>query len=258
LFWRITLMSVARMFMYKENTWVGMVTSMVYFIIQILFIYFLFAAGNIDYLAGFDRHEIYLVFAFSQLVVIFIFWFVSDNVRDMIKGIYQGRLDFFLLKPVDPRFLIMYQRFSGSFTISIVLYLLFLFPYLFYVHDFQLGIIAWMQIIYILLVSLVIYTILFWLAGLANFYWPNFQGMLLFINNIGEVNRYPKSIYPYVMQFLLTFIYPIFLVENPIYNVLDDSFSWELGVQMGLMTVILVMIFLILWKDGLRRYGSAA
>ena len=111
---------------------------------------------------------------------------------------------------------------------------------------------------YILVISLVIYTILYWLAALANFYWPNFQGLLLFINNIAEVNRYPKTVYPYLMQFLLTFVFPIFLVENPIYNVLENSFSWEMGVQMGLMTLILGMIFLILWEDGLRRYSSAA
>ncbi|MBU0648241.1 ABC transporter permease [Patescibacteria group bacterium] len=257
-FGRITKMSLMRMFLYRVNSWTNMVAAAAYFVAQVLFIEYLLNAGSVGGIGGYSKSELYLVFAFSQVTIMFVFWFVTDNVVDTIRCIYRGQLDFYLIRPMNPVFLTMYQKFSGVQNLTIIGYLLVLFPYLLIKNDYGLDCIGWLQIGYVVFFSILIYSMLYWIAALVNFYWQNFWGLWWFINNTGDITRWPKNVYPYFLQVALTYLIPLFLIENPIYDILRGTFSFDLGLQILLVAVIMLVIIAILWKDGLKRYNSAA
>ena len=251
-------MSLMRQFLYRENVWLGLWGTLVYMLVQILFIKYLFGAGRVDYIGGYDIYQFYLMLAFGQVIITFVFWFVIESSYKATMQIYKGKLDYFFLRPMNIRFLMMHQEISGIQSLMTVAYLVIIFYYLFSRYDFGLTGWDWFLIVILLLVSMFVHLILHWLGVLINFYWPNFWGVWQFMGSISDISRNPKQVYPPFWQTILTYVIPIFLINNPIYYILDHSFSWEFGAQIGLIVVILLMIFMILWKDGLKRYSSAA
>lgn len=74
---------------------------------------------------------------------------------------------------------------------------------------------------------------------------------------IDQFSRYPKSVYPHALQFFLSFIIPIFVVINPIYNVIDGSFDkWKL-LEITSVTAVFTILAWTVWLKGLKRYASA-
>jgi ABC-2 type transport system permease protein len=229
-----------------------------YFVTQILLIKMLFVASGVDRIAGFSIDKIYLVFALSQISIIFVYVFIQSNTPLVINQINNGLLDFFLVKPADTKFLIMTQRFVAVQVYIIILYLIVFFPYLHYTGVLNL---TWQQfgwLFYITINSVLIHGLLLWIGAILNFVWPNFRIFHVFVNNTLDVIKYPKRIYPQVIQGFLTFLVPIFLIINPAFEVLKGSFGWADFVNIFLITLMFGLIFLNLFKYGLRRYNSAA
>ena len=255
---RIARMSVMRMLIYKVDALTVCITSVIYFLVQILFIKFLLESGNLQQIAGFDQIDLYLVFAFSQLVIIFVFFFVNENAVEAASRIYEGKLDFDLIKPVNTKFIIMFQRITGTHNLAIFMYLLILFPYIFSMKEYAFDWLDVIKIVYVYLISISVYTIIYWLAAVSNFFWPRFWGVFWFVNNMGDITRWPRWVYPEAMQLGLTIIFPMFLITNPLYNILNHTFTFEYGLQIGLITVVFFLILQLMWLEGLKRYNSAA
>jgi ABC-2 type transport system permease protein len=229
-----------------------------FFVTHILLIKMLFVVGGADQIAGFSIHQIYLVVALAQIAIFFVYVFIQSNTPLVINQINNGLLDFFLVKPASAKFLIMTQRFVAVQAYIIILYLMVFFPYLYYMGALDL---TWQQfgwLLYITINSILIHGLLLWIAAGLNFIWPNFRVLYLFINNTLNVTDYPKKIYPQVIQGFLTFIVPLFLIINPAYEVLEGSFGWDDFVNIFLITLMFGLIFLNLFKYGLKRYNSAA
>ena len=251
-------MSVQQAMMYRTDLVFGSITTIVYFLTQLLLIKFYFIAGGITKIAGYSVDDLYLVFAFSQVSIMFIFVFVRVNVRIVINQINEGKIDFLMMKPADSRFLIMFQKFEILQVFGMLVYMVIFAWYLFRYNDYYLLFYDWLVLLVILINSIILHAILYWLAGLLNLIWPKFLALWYLINNIYEIVKYPKKIYPGYFQEIFSIIFPIFLIVNPVFNVLDNSWSWNNLFQLMLVSAMFVMLFLVLFKYGLRRYGSAA
>ncbi len=251
-------MSVQQTMMYRTDMIFGSVTSVVYFLTQVLFIKYFFQAGNVKEIAGFDLNEVYLVFAMTQVLIYFIFVFVQPNARLVWRQIYTGGLDFMLVKPANAKFLMMFQHFVSVQSHVIILYMLVFFPYLYFTGVMNFEYWEWFAIIFVVLNSILIYSLLKWLSIIVCFIWPKLNAAWVFVGESFEVTKYPKKIYPTVMRNFLVFLFPMLLIINPVYEILDKSWGWDDFWQIFLVTGMFVMLFLVLFKYGLRRYGSAA
>ncbi len=128
IWWRILKMSLTQTMMYRVDMICGSVTSLMFFVTQILLIKLLYVAGDVDQIAGFTINQMYLVFALSQVAILFVFIFIQSNSPLVMRQINSGSLDFFLVKPANAKFLIMTQRFVALQAYVIILYLMFFIP----------------------------------------------------------------------------------------------------------------------------------
>ncbi len=256
--WRIARMSLATSLMYKTDWILGVFTTFSYSGLQIFFIAMLFSSGGLTRIVGFSVWQMVLVFMFGQIIYFFAFTFIFENVGLFRYKVMQGELDHFLLRPISPVFLLSFQKFGLVEASAIITYTLATLIYLFIRTDVLFSETQWLTIGVIFIGSLVLMSCIYWIAGLIFFYWPNFLAIWWMLNNISDVAKYPRRIYPSAMQWFLIFFIPLFCMVNPLYDVMDGSFDFWRGLDIFLVITMFVLIYLMMWKDGLRRYSSAA
>jgi len=250
-------MSMMQAMMYKIDFALASVTVVVYFLTQFLLIKMFFVAGGVLEIGGYRENDLYFVFTLAQLVVFTKFFVFRDSARITTNQIHTGSLDYILLRPASEKFLVTFQSFKSIHSFAILLYVIVALPYLYCVGGYNFNIFDWLTVLYLLFIGVLVYAIVYWIAVLLNFVWPRFHGLWMFVNEIGDIMKYPKNIYPDIVENFLTYIIPIFLVVNPVFKVIDNSFEWNDFWEINLVTLVFVLVYVLLWKVGLRRYNSA-
>lgn len=258
IFCRVARMSLITSLMYKLDWVLGVVTTFVYTVMQLLYIVIIFGAGGVVQIGGFTVWQVILVFILGQIVWMFAFIFVFENVSAFRTKVMQGELDHYLLKPVAPEYLISLQKFGLVEASAMIVYSLVSLLFIFLNGKMVFSFGQWFWIWLIGLGSVILTFCLYWIAGLVFFYWPNFYTAHWFLANTGDIGRYPRRVYPDIMQWVLIYVIPLMCVINPIYDVMENSWDFWRGLDVGLVIVLFVLIYVFMWKDGLRRYSSVA
>lgn len=91
----------------------------------------------------------------------------------------------------------------------------------------------------------------------VNFWTQDRVGLFPIAYNLITFGRYPMTIYPALVRFLLTFVLPYgFLAFYPAAGIMRDEFS-TLALLTPLVGLITFAVGLILWRFGLARYEGA-
>ena len=109
----------------------------------------------------------------------------------------------------------------------------------------------------ILVFSFLVYWCLFWIASLLWFFWPKFNGLRNLIDYVSDIVKYPRQIYPVSVGWLLRFVFPILVVANPIYFWLKGEYDFKMMMIDGVVVAVVIFVYMMLWKFGLRKYNSA-
>ena len=82
--------------------------------------------------------------------------------------------------------------------------------------------------------------------------------LLQVVYNFLEYTRYPIKIYPYFIQFILTFIFPFALVISmPIETMLFNSYStYVLCLMIIGVSFVFLFLAIVIWNLNARRYES--
>jgi ABC-2 type transport system permease protein len=93
----------------------------------------------------------------------------------------------------------------------------------------------------------------------VNFWTQDRVGLFPIAYNLINFGRYPMTIYPALVRFLLTFVLPYgFLAFYPAAGLLREEFG-AIGTFTPLVGVVVFLFGLMLWRVGLARYeGSGA
>jgi len=252
---RLLKINILNGLMYRGDFWAGTITELFYLGMQVLFIAFIFQASGITEIAGFSLYEVYFVWAEFELLSSLSFIFVSPSAGRLFSMIHYGDLDKALLKPRMLTFVLFNNSWvTDSFSGYVFngLLLVYIWPYL------SLSGLDWWRIIFILVTSFVIYSMLQWLTTLVNFYSARFDALNRLVRESYEILKYPRKIYPKILQNFYLFFLPLFLIANPIYEVMAGTFDWDDVLVILAMTVLLVGLTWFMWVDGLRRYVSAS
>ncbi len=242
---------------YKLDFLLGLVTTFVYMAVQILLIKLFFTASGLDNIAGYTEAEFLFVFYMIQIMMGFQFVFVYPSLDLAANQIFTGNLDFILIKPINTVFVTSMQKVSMTVGLIIVVYLLFFFSVIKQVFSvFEIA--RFMQLLYVLILSNILFFCMIWISSLLWFIWPRFKSLRWFIHNTQDITRYPREFYPKILQNMLVYLIPMFLIINPVFMIIKNTYTWGDFWLMISMTTIVVMIYLLLWRDGLRRYSSAA
>lgn len=245
------------MMAYRVNLLFFVLSNLAYSISGILFVYFLFQSGQVENIAGFSLYEFYFVMAIAQLVQMIGWMVAGKSTWRLRQAIYFGELDFSMIKPANIVFLNTFNQFwiaqLGSTLVSSGFLLWVSWPKLSIDWPAELMI----KFFIILLISIVVFWLLFWLASLVWFFWPKFNGLRILFDAVSDVSFYPKKIYPQFLSWFLSFVFPIFLVANPLFLLIKGGYDWSVMMRDCLIMVIFILIYLIMWKEGLKKYNSA-
>jgi ABC-2 type transport system permease protein len=202
----------------------------------------------------------------ALLVLIGVHFFISGvvgvvmrpSMEALMEGIRLGTFDFLLTKPADAQLLASVQRVAPQAVTDVVLGIgvvvvgvtrtgLSVGPS--ELAQFVITILAGMGIVYGFLMLLS--TLAFWLVRLDNV-------LVIFQSLFGSAGRWPVTIFPGWMRFVLTFVVPIaFAVTVP-----AQALSGQLSSVNVLLTLGVAALFVIscriLWLIALRHYTGAS
>lgn len=213
--------------------------------------------SQVNSIAGWTRPEA-LVFAGVHSVFISLLWsFILPSLNNFSQLIERGDLDFLLLKPVSPRFLVSFRTIEfdnlprGALTLVFIAYV---------IHFYQLTFSP-------VSIILSLFTLLFGVAILYNFYFFITTFNIWFVrifnlenlfDSIHDIGRYPSQIFKGTFKLIMVYLIPsIFIATYPTMVLLHKS-----GVEVIIIAAIFALSSLYLsnrfWHFALRRYSSAS
>ena len=216
---------------------------------------------NTDNLSGWRWQHMLVLVGVYRMVAGGIRIYIVPNMRRVLEDIREGTLDFVLLKPVNPQLLVSIREFVfwritdlvyGGTAAIVGVSMLSTDIGFAQVATFVLMLTAGFAIIYS--AWLMLATVGFWFIRVQNIemvFW-----------NVFEAGKYPVMIYPYWVQWSLTFVVPLaFITTFPAGTLLADPATgvpasapyYAIGIA-----VVSVLLSSCFWRFGLKHYSGAS
>ena len=248
--------SVTREMTFKTNFLLWIVVELCWFALQLCFITVLYQ--HTDHILDWSRWQVILLIGASHFVQEMFQAFFLINCMHLPEQIRTGKLDFFLLLPVNTRFILSLRQVDlGSFVnastaVAVMVYAL-----------RHLGITpSLLQIIgFLILVAagmLIHYSLMFLLAS-VSFWTVRAQGIVMGYYNLFNITRLPDSVFHGAFKMVFTFVLPVMLVANVPARLLADTLHSPARALLLLgMSVVCFVVSEGIWRFALKHYTSAS
>lgn len=220
----------------------------------IAFIWLVFQ--KIPHLNGWDFHQVVFIYGFAQLprgldhLLTDNLWLLSGQI------IVRGEFDRYLLRPVNPLFQVVAERFQFDALGELLVGILLVGMALPYAH---ISITPFKALIFVvvILAGTVIYTsVKLFFASMAL--WIQFSQAILFMNyQLSNFAKYPLSIYNKVVRGILTFVIPFgFTAYYPAGYFVDKvNLAHALWGTLAAAALSFAVAYMT-WLKGLKSYQS--
>lgn len=204
-------------------------------------------------------------YTFEQMVFFYGFFqlprgldhLITDNIWLIPNKIRKGDLDRHLLRPIDPLFQIIAERFQHEALGELIvggLLIAITFP--------SLGITPTLPmiglIVVLILIGSLIYTSLKLLTASISFWTMNSMQVMVTVYNISDFAKYPITIFPTLIQTMITYVVPFAFVSFfPASVLLNQANGLSILLQSTLACMITGSCALWVWNKGLRGYESS-
>jgi len=182
---------------------------------------------------------------------------IQPGMAQLIDSVRDGTLDFTLTKPEDAQLLVSASRveiwkfIDIALGIGVLTYALIQLSE--HLSGWQVAAFAGM----LLAGATIIYS--FWLMlATLSFWFVRVENILEIFQSMYEAGRWPISLYPGWLRFLLTFIVPVAFATTVPAEALTGRLTWQTLLGAGLLAVAMLVASRIFWKIGLRRYSGAS
>lgn len=251
-------MSIMTEMAYKVDFISSSIVAVCWILSEMGFLILFFDVSGFKNIIGFDKYDLLLVLSFSQIIMSLVFFITPGRVlKSVTDQILAGGLDVFLIKPINSMFLVFNQFVTMREGYLMLVYGIISLPILFIWKNWEFGVDGWLQILFVIVHSIILITLMYRVSLLLNFFWPRFDVLTRFLDSMLAVYRFPKDIYPGLLKTFLYFVIPIFAALNPIYNVINHTFDWRMVLQLVIIDLVFVLLVMVMWNKGLRNYQSA-
>ena len=246
---------IARM-EYKLDFFFSMISNLLATVMGMVFIFFLINGESVRSLQGWTRDEVLFIYGYSMLPMAVFGTFAFNLYQFGDKYIIQGQFDRVLLRPLNTLFQVLFESFNlesiGSFLtgLGVVLYASNKMG-----HSF--GGIDLLWLFFSAISGGVILISVFVIVSAASFFFEDRMGISAPIYNLSNFGRYPLPIFGKVIQFILCWIVPFAFVSFfPATFFLKRSGFEFFCFFSPVMAVIMAFVASVVWKAGIKRYGS--
>ena len=249
--------SLIRELSFKANFLLWLVTELLWFLGQILFVDVLFL--HTERIGDWSKWEVVLLIGTHQMISqIFqaVFYVNLANLPELVRT---GRLDLMLLLPVDAQFSVSTRQFGLDNVVNVgvgAAFVVFSLGKLGIVpSSLQLACYA----VSLLIGALIHYAIMFSLATLS-FWIVRAQGLIYGYFNIVSIARYPDVVFSGLFKLVFTWLVPVIVVSNVPARLLTRAGSHPvtLTLYLGCICLLALSLSRIFWRYALRRYASAS
>lgn len=172
-------------------------------------------------------------------------------------GITRGILDKYLIKPINPLFQLIAEMVQLEGFGELILGIIFL-----SVFTPGLGVI-WSFSNIVALIICALFSMIFFFSiklifGSLSFWTKRSIEVMTLIYDFSNFAKYPIDIFNRAIRFVLTFILPFsVIIFFPIRALLFNGNLWLQTLYVVLASIIMLVIALTIWQQGLKRYESA-
>ncbi len=249
--------SIIREMSFKGNFLLWMVTELLWFLGQVLFVDVLFLYT--DHIGNWTKWEVVLLIGTHQIISQIFQAVCYMNLSNLPELVRTGRLDLMLLLPMDAQFSVSTRQFGLDNVVNAgigVAFVLFSLGKLGVVPS--PGQVGW-YVIAVLLGSTVHYSIMFALATFS-FWIVRAQGLIYGYYSLINVSRYPSEVFGGLFKFVFTWLIPVIVVANSPARILARASVQPLGLilQLAVVSALSLTLSRLFWRRALRRYSSAS
>jgi len=239
---------------YRVDFLIGTVAFIINQGLGIIFLYIIFQ--NIGSLAGFSGTEVVLMYGLSQIPK-GIDHLIFDNIWLLPRRIKSGEFDRYLLRPIDPLYAFLIERFQpdafGELILGtgLAIYAL---------TNLSIAFLGWrlLGLLVFIIIGTFIFTAIKLLTASTAFWIKNCYPLMQITYDLNDYSKYPRTIFPKVIQFIMTFVVPFALVSFfPSLFLLGRLSFLEVLVIILPVTVFLAFLAFFVWKRGLKHYESS-
>ena len=245
--------------MFRGNFLLLTFSDLLWLVLQIVFFEAIYL--HTDSIAGWDQHQMLILIGTVFMVRGLFDVFFLANINEFSELIRTGHLDFVLVKPIHPQFLISLGRINYTSLGKLVLATI---VCIYAVSQLDVPITFPVVALYIILMvlgTLMAYAMLLMMSSLS-IWWIRNQGVMELWFYVLSLSRYPAEIYRPavggVLSFALTFIVPVLILANVPAHSLALGPQWYLIGYMFLSTVVLMFLAHRVLKISLKHYRSAS
>lgn len=240
---------------YKANFLIRFLSDSIFIVIYYVFYSVIYS--HVSYINGWSKYEVILLMGTFHIVISLFLAFFFPNLSQIPRLIVEGRLDYYLLKPVKAQFLVSLRYTDigslGNIILGAVLVVS---------SCRRLGIslslpAVILYLLYVFLGVLLLYSILFIMVSTA-FWLQDSSWSIGFFMTFNSFADKPIGIFRGGLYRFLVYLFPIGLVANvPASSILGKN-SFPLGFWMIVSTLAMLGISAYVWREGLKLYEGAS
>lgn len=195
-------------------------------------------------------------FACFQFVIVLYNILVEPSHDELPDQIFDGELDFILLKPMNALFLASTQRFGFDSIFALILPIAILKTHL-PVSFSEMSVSTAVFVFLALLNALLVYSLFMSVAVLICFWSSQNVALWRTAELLLETGARPSKAYPKAFSFLFGNFVPIILVMNFPISIIGHQATFMTFFKGMILTLTLLLLNVILWKKGVKLYASA-
>lgn len=248
--------SLTREMMFKTNFVLWVIVELLWFGLQLAFVGVLYM--HTSEIGTWTKWEVVLLVGVAHFIQQTFQGFFLINCANLSDLVRTGKLDFLLLLPINPRFLISLRQVdpgafvnAGSAVVVIV----------YAVHKLGLHVTPGHLLVFLVLCGIGImihYSLMFMLAA-ASFWITRAEGLVWTYYNMFQLARMPDEAFRGPIRVGFTFLIPMLLVANVPARVLAQKLTSPMPLLLMFASALgCFAISSLIWKAALKRYTSAS
>lgn len=212
--------------------------------------------GQVDSIAGWEKNEVLLVACLFEIFVGLIWLVAIPSILNFTKAIRKGDFDFYLTKPINPRFLASFNQYEFDqyprlIMLTVVLVIILQRISAINFLDLIGGII-------LLFLGVFIFYNLFFFVATSVFWFINLVNLENLFESIIDTGRFP--VYVFQKALFLVFVYIIpgaFIATFPAQTLLGRG-SITIFITAFVLATVSFLISQWFWNFAIKRYSSAS
>lgn len=213
--------------------------------------------NHTDSIAGWSKYEMLLLVGTTLLVQRLLMAFFWSNLFEMGRNVRSGHFDFFLAQPGSPLFMVSTRKFdldglvNVPVALAVIVYAvhkLGLDPSAAQIATYALFVICGLVLHYATLLTII--SLVFWLQSAKGIEGGYF--------GLSEFSRLPREALRGVANVVFVYLLPVTIVSNFPARALIDGFDALHAVWLTGATLFWLVVAIIVFHAGLRRYASAS